>query len=73
MPMVGLYRLVNCYMVVAIEDIVDESIDNGGFADGLVPEEHNFILQKGRDGPALAEVEITKVGHTSLLNLKLLF
>ena len=38
-------------MLVAVEDVVDESIDDGRLADCLVSEEDDLVLQQWRDGP----------------------
>ncbi len=42
-------------MFIAIEDVVDEAVDDGGLADCLVAEEDDLVLEEGRDG-ALGEV-----------------
>lgn len=33
------------YVLVAVEDVVDEAVDDGGLADGLVAEEDYLIFQ----------------------------
>jgi hypothetical protein len=42
-------------MLVAVEDVVDEAVDDGGLADGLVAQENYLVFEQGRDG-ALREV-----------------
>lgn len=54
-------------MLVAIEDIVDEAVDDGGLSDGLVAQEHYLVLQQGWDGP-LRQIQVADVGHTCCLN-----
>ena len=49
-------------MLIAIENIVDEPVDDGGFADSLIAQEYNFVLEKWRNA-ALTEIEIAYVGH----------
>ena len=38
-------------MVLEIKDVVDEAIDDGGLADGLIADKDNFVLEEsgGRD------------------------
>lgn len=50
------------YMLIAIEDVINEAVDDGGFSNSLVPEEDNFIFEERRDS-SLAEVEVAYVGH----------
>lgn len=54
-------------MLVAIEDVVDEAVDDGGLADGLVAQEHDFVLEQWRDG-ALGQVQVAYICHC--LNLE---
>lgn len=49
-------------MFVAVEDVVDETVDDRGLTDCLVAEEDDLVLQKGRNG-ALGEVQIAYVSH----------
>jgi hypothetical protein len=37
-------------MLIAIKDIIDKSVDDGRFADSLIPQENYFILEKRRNG-----------------------
>ena len=37
-------------MLVSIEDIVDESVNNGGLAHSLVSQEDDLVFEEGRDG-----------------------
>lgn len=52
-------------MLVAIENIVDEAVDDGGFAHGLVSQEDYLVFEEGRDG-ALRKVEVADVCHILL-------
>lgn len=38
-------------MFVAVEDIVDESVDNGGLANCLISQEHDLVFEQRRDRP----------------------
>lgn len=49
-------------MLVAIKDIIDKSVDDGGLADSLVAQENDFVLENRGDG-TLAEVEVADIGH----------
>lgn len=49
-------------MLIAIKNIVDEPVDDGGFADGLIAQEYNFVFEEWRNA-ALTEIEIAYVGH----------
>ena len=49
-------------MLVAIENVVNESIDDGWFAHCLVAQKYDFVLQEGRNA-AFAEVEIAYIRH----------
>ena len=62
MPMVGLFGKRNGYMLITIKDVVDESIDDGGFTDSLIAQEDNFVLKEGRNA-ALTQVEIAYISH----------
>lgn len=63
MPMVGLWNYgMNGYMLIAVEYVVDKAVDNGGFADGLVSEEHYLVLEQRRDR-ALRQVQVARVRH----------
>ena len=42
-------------MFVAIEDVVDEAVDDGGLADSLITEKDDFVFEKRGDG-ALGKV-----------------
>lgn len=42
-------------MLVAVEDVVDETVDDRGFADGLVAQEDDLVFEEGRNG-ALRQV-----------------
>ena len=37
-------------MFVAIEDVVDEAVDDGGFPDCLIAEKDDFVFEKRGDG-----------------------
>jgi len=37
-------------MFIAVENIVDETVDDGGFAYCLVSEEDDLVFKEGRDG-----------------------
>lgn len=49
-------------MFVAVEDIIDESVDDGGLAHSLVSQEDDLVLEQGRDS-ALREVQVANVRH----------
>ena len=49
-------------MFVAVEDVVDEAVDDAGLADSLVSQEDDLVFEEGRDG-ALRKVQITYVRH----------
>ena len=49
MPMVGRWVRVE-YMFVAVEDVVDEAVDDGGLADCLVAQKHDLVFEEGRYG-----------------------
>lgn len=49
-------------MLVAVEDVVDEAVYDGGFAHGLVAQEDNLVFQQRRDRP-LREVQVADVCH----------
>jgi hypothetical protein len=36
-------------MLVAVEDVVDEAVDDGGLAHCLVAQEDDLVFQQGRD------------------------
>ena len=42
-------------MFVAVEDVVDEAVDDGRFSHCLVPEEYDLVFQQRGDG-SLGEV-----------------
>lgn len=42
-------------MLIAIKDVIDKAVDDGGFPHCLITQEHDFVFQQGWDG-ALAEV-----------------
>lgn len=66
MPMVGLWNYrMNEYMFIAVEYVIDEAINDGGFAYGLVPEEHYLVLQQRRNR-ALRQVQVARVRHLAL-------
>lgn len=66
-PMVGLYQnKTDKYVLVAIEDIVDESVDYGGFTHSLIAQEDDLVLEEGWN-TALTEVEVADVCHVSLI------
>lgn len=50
------------YMLVAIENVVDESVDDRWFAHCLVAQKYDLVLQEGRNA-AFAEVEIAYIRH----------
>ena len=52
-------------MLVAIENIVDESINYGGFANCLIAQEDDLVLEQGWNA-ALTEVKIADVCHVSV-------
>ena len=54
-------------MLVAIEDVVDEAVDDGGLAHGLVAQEDYLVLQQRRDR-ALRQVQVADVRHTDKSN-----
>jgi hypothetical protein len=37
------------YMLISIKDVVDEPVDDGGFADCLVTQKYNFVFEEGWD------------------------
>lgn len=39
------------YMFVAIEDIVDESVDDGRLANCLISQENDLVFEQRRDRP----------------------
>lgn len=49
-------------MLIAVENIIDESVDDGGLAHGLISQEDDLVLEQGRDS-ALREVQIANVRH----------
>ena len=49
-------------MLVAIEDVVDEAVDDGGLAHGLVAQEDDLVLEQGRNS-ALRQVQVADVRH----------
>jgi hypothetical protein len=49
-------------MFVPIEDVVDEPVDDGGLAHRLVPQEHDLVLEQGRDR-AFSQVQVAYVRH----------
>lgn len=36
-------------MLVAIEDVVNEAVDDGGLTDGLISQEDDFVFEKRRN------------------------
>jgi hypothetical protein len=62
-PIVGRFEdKRDMYMLVAIKNVVNEAVDDGGFADSLIPQEYDFIFEKGRNAP-FTEVEVADVCH----------
>lgn len=49
-------------MLIAIENIIDEAVDDGRLADSLIAQKHNFVLEEGRDR-ALREVQVARICH----------
>ena len=49
-------------MFIAIKDVIDKSVDDGGLAHSLVAKENDFVLEDRGDG-ALAEVEVADIRH----------
>ncbi len=54
-------------MLVAVEDVVDEAVDDGGFAHSLVAQEDDLVLEQWGDG-ALGQVQVAYICHC--LNLE---
>lgn len=50
------------YMLIAIEDIIDEPIDDRRLTYSLVAEEHDFVLQERWDS-ALSQVKVARICH----------
>jgi hypothetical protein len=44
MPIVGLLNKADVYMLIAIKNVVDESIDDGRFTDCLVSQKYDLVL-----------------------------
>lgn len=53
-------------MLVAVEDVVDEPVDDGRLAHRLVAQEHDLVLQQGRDR-ALRQVQVARVRHLNAI------
>lgn len=49
-------------MLVAIEDIIDKSVDNGGLANCLISEEDYLVFEDRRDC-VFADVKVADVSH----------
>jgi hypothetical protein len=49
-------------VLVAVEDIVDEAVNDGGLPHGLVPQKYDLILQQGRNR-SLRQVQVAYVRH----------
>jgi len=49
-------------MLIAIKNIVDETVDDGRLPDSLVSKENYLIFEKRRNG-ALCEVQVAHVRH----------
>lgn len=49
-------------MFVAVKDVVDETVDDGGLAHCLVAQKDDLVLEEWRDG-ALGEVKVADVCH----------
>jgi hypothetical protein len=57
-------------MFVAVEDVVDEAVDDGGLAHCLVSQEHDFVFKERGDGP-LREIQIANIrSHLKIINRK---
>ena len=50
------------YMLVAIEDIIDKSVDNRGLADCLISQE-DYLVFEDRWDCVFADVKVADVGH----------
>ena len=50
------------YMLVSIENVVDESIDDGGFTDGLIAQKYDLVLQQRWDA-TFTQVKIAYISH----------
>ncbi len=61
-PMVGRLDKTDEYMLVAIENVVDESVDYRWFAHCLVTQKYDLVLQQGRNA-ALTQVKIAYIRH----------
>ena len=48
------------YMFIAVKYVVDESIDDGGLADCLIPQEDYLVLQQWRNR-AFRHIEVADV------------
>lgn len=53
-------------MLVAIENIVNESVDDGRFSYSLVAQKNYFVLEQWRDA-SLAEVQVTYICHAKMI------
>ena len=55
-------------MLIAVEDVVDEAVDDGRLPHRLVPQEHYFVFQQRRDRP-LGKIQVAYVCHICCLNI----
>lgn len=49
-------------MLIAVEDIIDESVDDGRLSHSLIPQKNYLVLEKGRNS-ALRQVQVANVRH----------
>lgn len=54
-------------MLVAVEDVVDEAVNDRGLAHRLVAQEHDLVLEQRRNG-ALRQVQVADVRHADKSN-----
>ena len=52
-------------MLIAIEDVVNETIDDRGLADSLIAQEYDFIFEEWGDS-SLRQVQIAYICHFCL-------
>lgn len=65
-PMVGRFEdKRDEYMLVAVENVVDESVDDRGFTDSLIAQEDDLVLEQGWN-TTFAEIEVADICHGTI-------
>jgi len=50
---------------IAIENVIDEAVDDRRLSNGLITQENNLVFEQGRDS-ALGKIEIADVCHITI-------